>query len=55
MSTSRWMDEEDVLAVYDGVLLGHKKKNEVMPSAARCLAPGSVAVSEGSQKRTNVM
>ena len=43
------MDEEDVLSVYTGILLGHKK-NEIMP----WMDLQSVTVSEGSQKRTDL-
>ena len=31
--TSSWMDKEDVVHIYNGILLSHKK-NEIMPSAA---------------------
>ena len=44
------MDEEDVLFVYTGILLGHKK-NEIMP----WVDLETVIVSEGSQKRTNII
>ena len=26
MSTDRWMDKEDVVHMYNGILLGHKKE-----------------------------
>ena len=29
----RWMDKEDVVHIYNGILLSHKK-SEIMPSAA---------------------
>ena len=32
MSTDRRADKEDVMHVYNGILLGHKK-NEIMPFA----------------------
>ena len=28
------MDKEDVAHIYNGILLSHKKKNEIMPFAA---------------------
>ena len=34
MSINRWMDKEDVVPIYDGILLSHKKNNEKMPFAA---------------------
>jgi len=33
MSTDRGMDKEDMVHVYNGILLSHKK-NEIIPSAA---------------------
>ena len=33
MSINRGMDEEDVVHIYNGILLSHKK-NEIMPFAA---------------------
>ena len=32
MSTDRWMDKEDVVHIYSGILLSHKE-NEIMPFA----------------------
>ena len=28
MSTDRWMNEEDVVYIYNGILLGHKKNEK---------------------------
>ena len=28
------MDKEDMVHIYNGILLGHKKKNETLPFAA---------------------
>ena len=33
MSTDGWMDKEDVVHIYSGILLSHKE-NEIMPLAA---------------------
>ena len=33
MSIDKWMDKEDVVHIYTGILLSHKK-NEIMPFAA---------------------
>ena len=33
MSIDRGMDKEDVVHIYKGILLGHKK-NEILPSVA---------------------
>ena len=33
MSIDRWMDKEDVVYIYNGILLS-QKKNEIMPFAA---------------------
>ena len=37
MPINRGMDKEDVVHIYNGILLSHKKKNEVMPFAATCM------------------
>ena len=34
MSIDRGMDKEDVAQTYSRILLSHKKKNEITPSAA---------------------
>ena len=34
MSINRRMDKEDVVRIYNGILLSHIKKNEIMPFAA---------------------
>ena len=33
----RGMDKEDVVHIYNGILLNHKKVNEMMPFAATCM------------------
>ena len=33
MSFDRWMDKEDVIYTYNGILLSHKK-NEILPLVA---------------------
>ena len=37
MSIYRGMDKEDVVHIYNGILLNHKKVNEMIPCAARCM------------------
>ena len=43
------MDKEDVVNIYNGMLLSHKK-NEIMPSAATAMDLETVILSEVSQK-----
>ena len=43
MSIDRGMDKEDVVHIYNGLLISHKKINEIMPFAA------TIILSEVSQ------
>ena len=49
MSTDRWMDKEDVVCIYNEILLRHKK-NEVMPFTATWMDLEIIIVREISQK-----
>ena len=49
MSTDRGMDKEDVVHIYSGILLSHKKMNEIMPFAATCIDLEIIMLSEVSQ------
>ena len=54
MSINRGMDKEDVVHIYNGILLSHKK-NEIMPFAATWMDQEIVILSEGSQTDRNVI
>ena len=48
MSINRWMDK-DVMFIYNGILLSHKKKNEMLPFAATWMDLEIITPSEASQ------
>ena len=43
------MDKEDVVYIYNGLLLGHKNKDEIMPFAATYMDLESIILREVSQ------
>ena len=47
-------DKEDVVHLYNGILLSHKK-NEIMPCAAAWMDPEMIILSEVSQTKTNII
>ena len=48
------MDKEDVVHIYNGILLSHKK-NKIMPIGARWIQIEIIIISEVSQRKTNTM
>ena len=50
MSMDWWMDKEDVVHIYSGILLSHKK-NEIMPFAVTWMDLEIIILSEGRSNR----
>ena len=53
MSIDRWMDEEDVVHMYNGILLSHKKEwnNAICSTMDR---PRDYHISEVSETKTDI-
>ena len=49
------MDKEDVIHIYDEILLSYKKKNKIMPFAAIWRQLEIITLSEVGQKETNII
>ena len=48
------MDKEDVVHIYNGISLSHKK-NEIMPFVAIWMDPEIIILSEVRQRKTNII
>ena len=49
------MDKKDVVHIYNGILLSHKKENEIMPFAATWIQLEIIILSEVRKRKTNTM
>ena len=54
MSFDRWMDKEDVIYTYNGILLSHKK-NEILPLVAIRMELEIIILNEENQTKTNII
>ena len=54
LKASRGMDKEDVLPIYNGILLSHKE-NKIMPCATIWVEPEIVIQSEVSQRERQIL
>ena len=53
MSIDRGIDKGDVVHIYNGILLSHKKG--IMPFAATWMELQNIILSEVSQRQTNII
>ena len=49
------MDKEHAVYIHNGILPSHKKKNEIMPFAATWMKLEIIILSEGRQRKTNII
>ena len=49
------MDKEDVVYIYNGVLLGNHKEYEILSFATTWMELEGIMLSEISQRKTNIM
>lgn len=56
VSVDRWADKEDVVYIYDGILLGHKKSSKTFPSLTAWMDPEDIMLdgikSDGERQDT---
>ena len=54
MSIDRHLDKEDVVHIYNGMLLGHRK-NEILPFVTTWVDLEGIRLSETNQRKTNMI
>ena len=54
MSTSRGLDKEDEVNIYNGIILSHGKKNEIMPFPAIWMELKIIVLSEVRQRQISL-
>ena len=54
VSIDRHLDKEDVVHIYNGMLLGHRK-NEILPFVTTWVDLEGIRLSETNQRKTNMI
>ena len=55
MPINRWLDKDDVVYTYNGILLSHKKTNEILPFVTTWMGFECVMLSEMSYRERQIL